>query len=123
MGKAIAIEGCTILANEGAITGTFQIQTQADSNVSLPGGSCYFGDMTVIVMAGAVYGSMSLASPVTINITATGSNATTSKGNALLLGDHSSGADKGTFVQEQTSTQVAITLKISDAGQTDVTVD
>lgn len=112
-----------IQANGGAIqspAGKFVIKTQADSNVLINGSPCYFGDVEVDVPSGSTLGGATLTSTVTIKITATGNNITTSKGKALLKGDKSSGADTGTFQAGQTSTTVPITLVITDAGQTDV---
>lgn len=127
MGKAIAIEGCTILANMGAIqspTGSFTVKTKADTNVSLSAGACYFGDIEVVVPSGSALASgATLVDPVTITIKATGDNATTDKGKALLEGDHSSGEDQGTFQQGQATSKVKITLTVTEAGQSDVLLD
>ena len=127
-GKAVAVDGCTILINGGVITSPSPLQflTQASTEVFIKSkGSnkgVFFGDIKVVVPSGASGPAGALAKPVTCTIKATGSNMKTSAGIALLLGDKSSGEDTGTFVQGQTSTDVPLLLTVADAGQSDVTL-
>lgn len=123
MGKPIVVKGCTILINGGVIqTPTpLTIDTDPDPDVTINNIDTYFGDVDVTVPQGASGSAGTLSKPVKIKITATGEGVETSLGKALVLNDQSSGEDTGTFVQGQTSTDVPLTLVITDAGQTDVT--
>lgn len=123
-GKAVAVDGCTILINGGVITSQAPLQflTPASTEVLINNKGVFFGDVKVMVPSGASGPAGTLAKPVTCTIKATGSNMKTSAGVALLLGDKSGGEDTGTFVQGQTSTDVPLLLTVADAGQTDVTL-
>lgn len=123
-GKPVAVLNCTILINGGVIQppGPLTVITPPDSNVSISGKNVYFGDVDVLVPAGTSGPAGVMSAPVTVKITATGMNVKTDNGPALLMGDKSSGADMGTFVQGTTSTSVPLLLMIADAGQTDVLV-
>lgn len=101
-------------------TGTFVIQTSPSSDVFINDSACYFGDIKVIIPSGSTSSLGTLTAPLTITVTASGSNAYTSSGNALLEGDSSSGLDSGTFQQGQSSTTDTITVTVKKAGQTDV---
>lgn len=123
-GKAVAVDGCTILINGGVITSPAPLQflTPASTEVLINNKGIFFGDIKVVVPSGASGPAGALAKPVTCTIKATGSNMKTSAGVALVLGDKSSGEDTGTFVQGNTSTDVPLLLTVADAGQTDVTL-
>ena len=123
-GKPIAVQGCTILINGGAIQppGPLIPVTPPDYNILAGGKACYFGDLQVIVPSGTSGPAGVMSAPVTVAITATGSNVKSSAGVAVQLGDKSSGTDVGSFVAGTVATSVPLLLIIMDAGQTDVLV-
>lgn len=124
MGELVISDNYEIKANGGAIVppagSSISIKTQADSRVLINNKPCYFGDVEAVVPAGSTLSGATLVSAVTIKITASGNKVFTDKGNALLINDHSSGLDTGSFQSGSTTTSVPITLVITKAGQTDV---
>lgn len=123
-GKPIAVQGCTILINGGAIQppGPLVPVTPPDSNILAGGKPCYFGNLQVIVPPMTSGPDGTLTAPVTVTITATGMNVKDATGPAVLMGDKSMGTDMGTFQAGTVSKSVPLLLMIADAGQTDVLV-
>ncbi len=123
-GKPIAVQGCTILINEGAIQPPAPLVpvTPPDSNILAGGKPCYFGNLQVTVPSGTSGPAGTLTASVTVTITATGTNVKDATGPAVLMGDKSSGTDTGSFQAGTVTTSVPLLLVITNAGQTDVLV-
>lgn len=106
--------------NGGTIVSVPVVTTLPSTEVFINDSPCYFGDISVTIPSGATSSLGTLTAPVTVTVTASGSNAYTSDGNALLEGDASDGTASGDFYNGETTTTDFITVTVKSAGQTDV---
>lgn len=117
----LAVLGCTVDITSGQTATAKSITTSPSSNILVNGKGVYFGDIDVLLTAiSFVSGETFTCASGTITISGTGSNVLEETKKAVLKGD--SGSKELMFTGVSTGTQVPaiVTVKITDAGQTDV---
>lgn len=116
----LAVKGCTVSITSGQSATSINITTQPSSDNSVSQKGIYFGDIDVTLKTVTV-GSLVCAS-AQLTISGTSGNILDSNGNkAVQKGD--SASDSFTFTDSSSGAQSTLTIaiKITDAGQTDVT--
>lgn len=115
----VAIKGCTVSITSGQSATTIQITTPPSDKDFVGTNGIYFGDIDVSLTA-ITSGSLVCASG-TITIKGTASNVLDSNGNkAVQKNDSATKTLTFTDTSTQATSDIPVTIKITDAGQTDV---
>lgn len=115
----LAVQGCTVSITSGQSATTIQITTPPSNKDFVGTKGIYFGDIDVSLTA-ITSGSLVCASG-TITIKGTASNILDSGGNKAVQ-KNDSATKTLTFTDSSTgaTSDIPVTIKITDAGQTDV---
>lgn len=115
----VAVQGCTVSITSGQSATTIQITTSPSNKDFVDDKGIYFGDIDVSLTA-ITSGSLVCASG-TITIKGTASNVLDSNGNkAVQKNDSATKTLTFTDTSTQATSDIPVTIKITDAGQTDV---
>ena len=119
MGKALAVEGCTIEDTDGG--GTVTIETSPSDKVLAGGSKVYFGTLTISVEGSSGQGGITDGNGMGVGtLDGTGDMICDGSGNpAVLVDDEATITVNGTSTSGGTTTAVSedIKVKITDAGQ------
>lgn len=117
----LAVKGCDIQIMSGQTASSIEVITPPSSDNSVENDGIYFGDIKVL-LSGLSQGSMQCPTG-TITISGTASDVLNSNDEkAVQEGD--SGTDTFTFTDSSSgaTSDIPVTVKIVDAGQSDVSV-
>ena len=115
----LAVQGCTIEITSGQKASLIQITTPPSAKVKAEGKGIYFGDIEVSLTA-ITQGSLSCPSG-TITISGTASNVLNANGDCAVQ-KNDTATDTFTFTDSSSgsTTDLPVTILITDAGQTKV---
>lgn len=119
-GTPVAVQGCMVSITSGQTATSIQITTQPSQKNKVGGKGIYFGNVDVTLTAVTVGSLVCASATLTISGSAQTIFDKTSGDKAVLKGD--SASDTFTFTDSSTgsTTDLTISVKITDAGQTAV---
>lgn len=114
----LAVLGCTVQITSGQTATSITITTSPSSDISINSKGVYFGDIDVTLIA-VKQGSF-VCPEATLTIKGTASNVLSGSKKAVQKNDNAT--DTFTFTDPSTlvTTDLPVTIQITDAGQTDV---
>lgn len=118
----LAVLGCTVDITSGQTATAKSITTSPSSDILVNGKGVYFGDIDVLLTA-ITYttpAEVFACTEGTITISGSGSDVLEGTKKAVLKGDSGSKELMFTGVSTGTQVTVTVTVKITNAGQTDV---
>lgn len=117
---ALAVLGCTITITSGQQAAATLVKTQPSQKVKVGGKGVYFGDMEVM-LTGVTQGSLTCAeATLTIKGTAGKTLDVDSGDKAVQVNDTATDTFEFTDSSSGATTELPISIMITDAGQTDV---
>ena len=116
---ALAVLGCTITITSGQQAAATLVKTQPSQKVDVGGKGVYFGDMEVM-LTGVTQGTLTCAE-ATLTIKGTASKVLDANSNkAVQVNDSATDTFEFTDSSSGVTSELPISIMITDAGQTDV---
>jgi hypothetical protein len=114
----LAVKGCKVKITSGQQAVTIQIKTSPSSNIDVGGKGVYFGDIDVALAT--ISQENLVCSSGTITIKGTAANVLAGSDKAVQKGDNATDTFTFTDSSSGATTDLPVTVEITDAGQTDV---
>lgn len=117
----LAVSGCSLELQGGFSAATMQITSLPSADIKINGKGVYFGDIDVALASVQDPSKTSVCATGKITIHPTAGNILSGTDKAVQNGDSGSATLTFTNTTSGATALMSVTVKISDAGQTDVT--